>query len=83
GLAYYQHNSAATNAAVFAVLWRIASPDGLNLEPLLYQLSVLRQFHKLLADKAIRAKDRVKEFHMMDGVAGMCFLDLMFWKTAQ
>lgn len=38
GLVFYAHNSAATNAAIAALLWRVVSPDALDLEPMLYQV---------------------------------------------
>lgn len=42
GVAHYARNSVATNRALAALLWRIASPDGLDLEPMLYQVRVGR-----------------------------------------
>lgn len=53
GLAYYATNSAATNAAVAALLWRIASPDALNLEPMLYQVCMAEGMQVQLAVRVL------------------------------
>ncbi len=38
GAAHYRHNSGDVNKAIAALLWRIASPTGLDLEALMYQV---------------------------------------------
>ncbi|GAX82511.1 hypothetical protein CEUSTIGMA_g9938.t1 [Chlamydomonas eustigma] len=65
GLRHYAANSYSTNASVCALLDRIASPQssgGLGLEPMLYQLSVLRVFHALLVDRTIRSKGKISAY---------------------
>ncbi|GAB4821374.1 hypothetical protein N2152v2_008420 [Parachlorella kessleri] len=52
----YASNGPFTNHALLSFLSRIADPHGLNLEPMLYQLSVLRVFHAILADSSLRKK---------------------------
>jgi timeless len=42
---YKSCNSWGVNHALCGLLWRVVLPDQLDLEPLLYQLSVLRVFH--------------------------------------
>ncbi len=42
---YKSCNGWAVNHALCGLLWRLVLPDQLDLEPLLYQLSVLRVFH--------------------------------------
>lgn len=43
----YRHNSPHANRAVVCMLARIADPEQLDCEAMLYQLSVLRVFHKV------------------------------------
>ena len=50
----WKTNGAFTNHALVSLLRRIASPSGLNLEPMLWQISVMRLFHAVLADPAAR-----------------------------
>lgn len=57
---YSTLNNTFTNHCIASFLYRIILPEHLNLEAMLYQLSVLRVFHTLLSDSAIRPK---KEYH--------------------
>ncbi|KAK9840302.1 hypothetical protein WJX74_007181 [Apatococcus lobatus] len=50
----YSTNGSFLNHCLLSFLKRIASSDALNLEPMLYQLSVLRIFHQMLGDGAFR-----------------------------
>lgn len=54
----YRTNTAFTNAAITSCLNRISGPKekgGLGLHTLLWQLSVLRIFHTIMSDPAVRA----------------------------
>jgi timeless len=53
----YATNAPFTNHALVSFLNRVArpAPGGLGLEPMLWQLSVLRLAHSVLADRAARA----------------------------
>ena len=52
----YRSNRMFTNHAIVSFLDRIAlpAPHGLGLEPMLWQLSVLRIFHTIMADACVR-----------------------------
>ncbi|CAL5223392.1 g5900 [Coccomyxa viridis] len=50
----YQTNGQFLNHCLVAFLKRIADPDGINLEPMLWQVSVLRIFHQVLASASFR-----------------------------
>ncbi|KAL4855933.1 Protein timeless [Chlorella vulgaris] len=50
----YRSNAAFTNHAILSFFRRIAEPQQLNLEPMLYQLSVLRLFESMLSDLSIK-----------------------------
>ncbi|GBF93528.1 hypothetical protein Rsub_06248 [Raphidocelis subcapitata] len=58
-------NGAALNHALCSFLWRLVLPEHLNLEPMLYQLSALRLFHRALADASLRGRPECKEFLML------------------
>ena len=51
----YKSNKPFTNHAIVSFLERIAlpAPVGLGLEPMLWQLSVLRIFHSIMADNSV------------------------------
>lgn len=53
----YKTNGPSTNHAIVSFLERIAapSPRGIGLEPMLWQLSVLRLFHAIMADPVVRS----------------------------
>ncbi|PSC68202.1 calcium-translocating P-type PMCA-type [Micractinium conductrix] len=50
----YRTNAPFTNHAILSFFRRIADPHQLNLEPMLYQLSVLRLFETILSDPVIK-----------------------------
>eukprot|EP00887_Chlorella_sp_A99_P001979 scaffold18.g1979.t1 len=50
----YKANAPFTNHAIVSFLRRIASPRQLDLEPMLWQLSVLRLFHAIMSDPTVR-----------------------------
>ncbi|KAK9864055.1 hypothetical protein WJX84_005214 [Apatococcus fuscideae] len=50
----YSTNGSFLNHCLLSFLKRIAAPEALNLEAMLYQLSVLRIFHQMLGDAAFR-----------------------------
>eukprot|EP00891_Asterochloris_glomerata_P008793 jgi/Astpho2/8793/Aster-05348 len=57
----YATNTAFLNHCLAAYFRRIADPKGLNLEPMLYQLSVLRVFQAILADSSFRRQTGARE----------------------
>ncbi|GFR50964.1 hypothetical protein Agub_g13284, partial [Astrephomene gubernaculifera] len=61
-LACYHHVPPAVPRAVASLLYRIAAPEHLNMEPLLYQLSVLRVFYTLLSDSSLRHPSRLPHY---------------------
>ncbi|KAL3161372.1 hypothetical protein ABBQ32_010265 [Trebouxia sp. C0010 RCD-2024] len=54
-------NGAFLNHCLVAYLRRISDPAGLDLEPMLYQLSVLRVFQAVLSDKGFRKQEGAGE----------------------
>ncbi|KFM27204.1 Timeless-like protein [Auxenochlorella protothecoides] len=59
-LSGYRENSSFANHALVSFLERVSSPKSMNLEPMLYQMSVLRLFHAILADPAARTVPSLK-----------------------
>ncbi|BDA45591.1 Topoisomerase 1-associated factor 1 at N-terminal half [Coccomyxa sp. Obi] len=57
----YATNSRFVNHCIVAFLQRITDANGLNLEPMLYQVSVLRVFHQLLSDASFRKQPGATE----------------------
>ncbi|EIE20339.1 hypothetical protein COCSUDRAFT_58046 [Coccomyxa subellipsoidea C-169] len=57
----YATNSRFVNHCLITFLQRIADPDGLNLEPMLYQVSVLRVLHQVLSDAPFRKQPGASE----------------------
>ncbi|KAL0021485.1 hypothetical protein WJX79_010302 [Trebouxia sp. C0005] len=53
----FASNGVFVNHCLAAFLRRIADPAGLDLEAMLYQLSVLRVFQAILSDKAFRKQE--------------------------
>ncbi|KAK9842310.1 hypothetical protein WJX81_005935 [Elliptochloris bilobata] len=83
----YATNSDFLNHCISSFLKRICDPKGLNLEPMLYQLSVLRVFERLLADAGFRtrrtAPEAAVEERVREGVAALLFVEMLFWKNAR
>ncbi|KAK9830387.1 hypothetical protein WJX72_011470 [[Myrmecia] bisecta] len=74
----YSTNSTFLNHCILGFLKRIAHPDHLNLEPMLYQLSVLRLFHEILADDLFRKVPHAPELlHFCIGVTRNLFARLV------
>ncbi|KAK9804992.1 hypothetical protein WJX73_009460 [Symbiochloris irregularis] len=57
----YSSNSDFLNHCLVSFLKRLSSASGLNLEPMLYQLSVLRLWQQVLSDKALRKRPAAAE----------------------
>ena len=53
---YNSLNSTSLNHALVSFLWRLALPSHLDLEAMLYQLSALNLFYKVLNDASLRKK---------------------------
>jgi hypothetical protein len=53
---YNDLNSTSLNHALVSFLWRLALPSHLDLEAMLYQLSALNLFYKVLNDASLRKK---------------------------
>lgn len=58
-------NTAPLNHALCSFLWRLVLPEHLNLEPMLYQLSALRLFHRALGDAKLRGRPEFKELLLL------------------
>ncbi|CAD7696780.1 unnamed protein product [Ostreobium quekettii] len=57
----YSTNSPFLNHCLVSFLKRLAHPEQLGLEPMLYQLSVLQVFHRIILDREIRGRHRFEE----------------------
>ncbi|XP_068665351.1 uncharacterized protein [Aristolochia californica] len=89
-LTFYKSNSTTTNYCIITLLRRIC--DDLNLAPMLYQLSLIIQFHDILADKkssvckeygfifAFLTTLMQKMLRKMKNQP-LLFVEILFWKT--
>ncbi|KAG2492461.1 hypothetical protein HYH03_009402 [Edaphochlamys debaryana] len=76
-LACYRQLPACVPRAIASLLHRIADHQHLDMEPLLYQLSVLRVFYVMLADQDLRTPAKLQEYRPVLTLAARVVRGLM------